>query len=296
MPKTMHKRPLYRFGYLEIAVPEDFPFLVSPIFEQHDREITSLHAHNVVEFGICLDGSGIFVVEDKILPFHAGDVSVITNREMHLAQSTKGTSSHWYWIYLNIEKILYPAYRNSELAATDYLSGAGFSNIVPVTKHPEICLLVKQITEVHYDKKKFKRERLTSLLCLLMTELKVEFGTKRNKTEKEERSRFEPDTLQRIQKAVAFIANHYTERINVGELAKLSGLSLTHFRRLFEKALGKSPVQYLTHVRVAMASAELKQGRKPVGLIAYEAGFNTLSSFNRHFKKQTGVSPREWRR
>jgi transcriptional regulator GlxA family with amidase domain len=110
------------------------------------------------------------------------------------------------------------------------------------------------------------------------------------------RSCFEPDTLQRIQKAVAYIANHYTEKIKVMELARLSGLSLTHFRRLFENALGKSPVQYLTQVRVAMASAELKQSRKPISTIACESGFKTLSSFNRHFRKQAGVSPRDWRK
>ena len=292
----MQKRPLYKFGYSEIILPEDFPFTVSPLFEQSDREITALHSHNVIEFGICLDGNGIFVVEDKILPVHAGDASIITNREMHLAQSTKGTSSHWYWIYVNIEKILYPVFRNSELAGTDYLSGTGFSNIVSVTRHPEICLLIRQIAEIHYGKFQYKKERIISVLCLLMAELRAVFGIASAISKTATRSCFEPDTLQRIQKAVAYIANHYTERINVGKLAKLSALSVTHFRRLFEKALGKSPIQYLTGIRVAMASAELKQSRKPVGMIAYESGFKTLSSFNRHFRKQAGMSPREWRK
>jgi AraC-like DNA-binding protein len=292
----MQKRPLYKFGYSEIILPEDFPFTVSPLFEQSDREITALHSHNVIEFGICLDGNGIFVVEDKILPFHAGDASVITNREMHLAQSTKGTSSHWYWICVNLEKILYPAFRNSEIVGTDYLSGPDFNNIIPVSKYPEICLLIRQIAEIHYGKCQYKKERIISVLCLLMAELRAVFGIASVISKTATRSCFEPDTLQRIQNAVSYIANHYTERIDVGKLAKLSGLSLTHFRRLFEKALGKSPIQYLTEIRVGMASAELKQSRKPIGMIAYESGFKTLSSFNRHFRKQSGMSPRDWRK
>ena len=292
----MHKKPLYKFDYARIDLPEDFPFTVSPMFEQRDREITALHSHNAIEFGICLDGSGIFVVEDKVLPFHAGDASVITNREMHLAQSTKGTSSHWYWIYVNLEKILYPAFHNSEIVGTDYLSGSGFSNIIPVSKCPEICSLIRQMAEIHYGKFPYKRERIISVLCLLMAELRSVFGTAPAISKTATRSCFEPDTLQRIQKAVAYITNHYTEKIKIRELARLSGLSLTHFRRLFENALGKSPVQYLTQVRVAMASAELKQSRKPISMVAYECGFKTLSSFNRHFRKQTGVSPRDWRK
>ncbi len=296
MPKNMQKKPSYKFGYFEISLPEDFPFAVSTLYEQHDREITALHSHNVIEFGICLDGSGIFVIEDKILPFHAGDVSIITNREMHLAQSTRGTSSHWYWIHVNLGKILYPAFQNPEIAGTDYLSGTDFNNIIHVSKYPEICSLVKRITEVHHSRKTFKRERIISLLCLLIAELKTTFGVKKRRPKKEERSCFEPDTLQRIQKAVAYITSHYTEKIKVRELSRLSGLSLTHFRRLFEKALGKTPIQYLTQVRVTMASAELKHSRKPISMIAYESGFTTLSSFNRHFKKQTGISPRDWRK
>ncbi|HBC88856.1 MAG TPA: hypothetical protein DCZ94_18085 [Lentisphaeria bacterium] len=292
----MQKRPLYKFGYSEIGLPETFPLVVSPLFEQGDKEIAALHAHNVIEFGICLDGSGIFVVEDKILPFHAGDASIITNKEMHLAQSTKGTSSHWYWIYVNLEKLLYPAFHNSEIAGTDCLAGPKFNNIIHASRYPQICALVKQIGEIHYGRRPYKEERIISTLCLLMAELRVVFKTSKAVPETTTRSCFEPDTLQRIQKAVAYITNHYTEKIKVSELAKLSGLSLTHFRRLFEKALGKSPVQYLSQVRIAMASAELKHSRKPISMIAYESGFRTLSSFNRHFRKQTGMSPREQRR
>ena len=295
MPYTMHKRPPYKFGYREVELPDEFPFTVSTLYEQKDNEITALHAHNVIEFGICLDGSGIFVVEDKILPFHAGDASVITNKEMHLAQSTKGTSSHWYWIYVNLEKVLYPVFNNSEIARTDYLTGPGFNNIIPVSKYPQICSLVKQITEIHCGKDPFKKERITSILCLLMTELKAAFGNIRTVSKKSARSCFEPDTLQRIQKAVAYITNNYTAEMRMLELSKLSGLSVTHFRRLFEKALGKSPVQYLIQVRIAMASAELKNSHKPISMISYDSGFKTLSSFNRHFKKHTGMSPREWR-
>ncbi|OGV55095.1 MAG: hypothetical protein A2X45_25025 [Lentisphaerae bacterium GWF2_50_93] len=231
-----------------------------------------------------------------MLPYHAGDASIITNREMHLAQSTKGTSSHWYWIYVNLEKILFPAFNNSEIAGADCLAGPQFNNIIHVSRYPQICAMVKQIAEIHYGRKPYRKERTISTLCLLMTELRVVFGTGKPVPRTTTRSCFEPDTLQRIQKSVAYITNHYTEKIKIRELSKLSGLSVTHFRRLFEKALGKSPVQYLAQVRVTMASAELKQGRKPISMIAYESGFKTLSSFNRHFRKQTGSSPREWRK
>jgi len=59
------------------------------------RRSRGLHVHDSLEVGYCYDGRGIFVIEDKVFPFSAGDVCVINSSEMHLARSAEGTESHW---------------------------------------------------------------------------------------------------------------------------------------------------------------------------------------------------------
>ncbi len=298
--KTVRAHPSLSFGYAPISLPEEFPFSVSGLYTQTDKEIVSLHAHDVLELGLCLDGSGIFVVDDKVLPFNGGDVCVITERETHLAQSRAGTVSHWHWLYADLERLLFPVFKNVELVKTDGLHGSGFHNIIAPRAHPRICGFIRELVEIHTSVPDggFVKERTLALFCLLMSELQSAFGVKEGESavSGSVRPRFEPETLSRLQRAVAHITRNYARKIKISELAHLSALSTTHFRRLFEEALGKSPMRYLTHVRLTMASAELVGGQKPVSQIADESGFPTISSFNRHFRAQFGVSPREWRK
>jgi len=81
-----------------ITVDPEFPIDVSGLHHHKDNPITYLHAHNYLEIGYCHEGTGIFVVEGRVFPFVAGDISVIADPQMHLARSTQGTTSLWTWI------------------------------------------------------------------------------------------------------------------------------------------------------------------------------------------------------
>jgi AraC family transcriptional activator of mtrCDE len=82
----------------------------------------------------------------------------------------------------------------------------------------------------------------------------------------------------------------------VGFLATRCRLSVTHFRRRFLQATGRTPLAYLIELRIRIAMGLLAGTQRPVLEIADEIGFPTLSSFNRHFRRLTGAAPRVWRR
>ncbi|MEP4547691.1 MAG: helix-turn-helix transcriptional regulator, partial [Saccharospirillum sp.] len=54
--------------------------------------------------------------------------------------------------------------------------------------------------------------------------------------------------------------------------------------------------QYLTHIRLGHACADLIRTERPVSLVAEQSGFANLSNFNRLFKQYKGVTPRQFRR
>jgi transcriptional regulator GlxA family with amidase domain len=101
--------------------------------------------------------------------------------------------------------------------------------------------------------------------------------------------------MERIAAALDYLAGHHVEPIRVGELARLCHVSVTHFRRLFNQAVGRSPAQYLQRLRVRMAAALLESTDRKVLDVSLEVGYPTLSSFNRHFRSVMGMAPREWR-
>lgn len=95
---------------------------------------------------------------------------------------------------------------------------------------------------------------------------------------------------RRIVQAKLFIDDQYSNRIALDHISDHACLSKYHFLRLFKKAYGTSPHQYLTKVRIASAKDLLKEGR-PVAEVCIQVGFESTPSFIHLFKKNTGVSP-----
>ncbi len=293
----MQKRPKQPFSYAKIELDGEFPAAAGPLYEQRDRAITSLHFHDYHEIGICIDGAGIFVVEGKVLPFKEGDAIFIARDERHLAQSLPGTASHWHWLYFDFERLLCPAFTDTSLADMSQLSGPGFANVVSRDSHPKICALVRSLLEACQGSSPLRREEIVALLALFSIEMRRSFlkGALNGRSPASAGSA-DPDRLGRLGKALEQMARRHGGQFRLSSLAKLCGMSQTHFRRLFQQTLGKSPREYLQQLRIATAMAELDRSARPVSEIALSCGYSTISSFNRQFKESAGVSPRQWRR
>lgn len=236
-------------------------------------------------------------MEGKTLPFKGGDIIFISCGERHLAQSAPGTVSKWHWMYFELEKILYPAFMNAPLADLSTLKGPLFMNVISSEAHPKLCLAARELLNDWQGSGPFQRERIIARLLLFAAEMRSAFQElSRTAGKREADGSSDPDGMRRLDKALERIARDYRKKTPLSKLAAACGLSQTHFRRLFKKAVGKTPLHYLNQMRVAMAMAELDGSRKPVSEIAFSCGFETLSSFNRQFKAGAGLSPRQWRR
>lgn len=78
-------------------------------------------------------------------------------------------------------------------------------------------------------------------------------------------------------------------------LARDHGLSPTHFRRLWNTALGVPPARYRSELLLRRACRELVETRRPIAGIARDLGFADPLYFSRRFRAFTGTSPRAYR-
>ena len=100
---------------------------------------------------------------------------------------------------------------------------------------------------------------------------------------------------RRILKVKDYICKHYTEEIRLADLADLVGMSTTSFSRFFKLRSGKTLSDYVVEMRLGVAARQLVDTTNSVSEICYGCGFNTLSNFNRLFRKYKGCSPTEFR-
>jgi len=102
----------------------------------------------------------------------------------------------------------------------------------------------------------------------------------------------EPPVITRAKK---YIEEHHTEDISLGEVAKSVHTSLYYFCKIFKKHTGLHFTEYVSRIRLEKAKNLLLNPNLRISEIAYEVGFQSLTHFNRVFKKIVGQSPTEYR-
>lgn len=99
----------------------------------------------------------------------------------------------------------------------------------------------------------------------------------------------------RIWKARHFIEQHWAEELSLGKVAQATNTSRNYFSEKFKEATGTNFVKFVARTRFEKAAAMLRNADLRVSEIAFACGFQSLSQFNRTFKKLAGNSPTEYR-
>ena len=283
----------YNIEYAPHEISTDLPIFTDSgsLHILNDEEIISLHTHNCLEIGFCYEGAGIFIVDNQVLPFSTGDLCVIFKNQIHKAQSEQGKTSRWKYLYIDPELLLSKT-QSMEIQALSnlYLQKPLKTSILSSKEFPDISFIIQAILTELEEKASNYKALITSLLCALI--LKIARLIELSETvEIKSRS----ITLERIIPALNYISQNYIKTIHIKELAALCNESCSSFRRHFGKSMHMSPLDYIVKIRIQMASILLKSSDTSILEISEKVGFNSLSSFNRHFKKLHGISPRVWR-
>lgn len=98
-----------------------------------------------------------------------------------------------------------------------------------------------------------------------------------------------------VHKAREYIQQHKMEPLSLATVAQASGASVFHFCKVFKKATGLKFTDYVARVRLEDAKTQLLNPNRRISEIAYDVGFQSLTQFNRMFKRVFGQSPTEFR-
>jgi AraC-like DNA-binding protein len=100
----------------------------------------------------------------------------------------------------------------------------------------------------------------------------------------------------RIHKVFEFIMKNYKHEIYLQEIASMLNMSTVSFSRYFKHHTRKTFSEYVTEIRISHACSMLMQDNESISQISYSSGFENLSNFYRHFRKITGIIPKDYRK
>jgi len=99
-----------------------------------------------------------------------------------------------------------------------------------------------------------------------------------------------------LQLALRFIRDHYRERINIKDIARVSAMSTRGLYKAFQRQMNMTVYEYITQQRLAEAERMLLDTQASVEDIANYCGFGLYRNFYNAFKKHKGTTPKAWRR
>ena len=99
----------------------------------------------------------------------------------------------------------------------------------------------------------------------------------------------------RIDKVIQFILNNYKNDIYIEQIASKLNMSIASFSRYFKHHTHKTFSNYVTEIRISHACRLMMDSHYNISEICYMSGFENQSNFYRHFKKFTGVIPKEYK-
>lgn len=267
----------FSYNIDNIKMQEKIPLIVFDYGVSEDT-ITELHCHNTFEIGICKKGNGIFVIGNKIYSYKPGDVVVISKDIYHRAHANDPNDDLWTFCYFILE---------DWVQVDDEYS---FNLVLNKFDNYEICTFMKILFQ---EIEKSKNENNTKIISSLLFTIYLYLKKSNNYQNLSNKSNPNIVLDTRIRKAIELMAN--IENLSITEIAKECCLSESYFRQLFFKQIGLSPKEYQTSIKIKKSMTLLLYSNDTILKIALDCGFDSISNFNRSFKKITGKSPLLWK-
>ncbi len=268
--------------------PDGFPICVE---RRTPQEPFGPHAHEFAELVIITGGKGLHVIGQDSWELTGGDVFVIQGHGEHEYQNLQD---------LHLVNILYQP-NQLKIMLLDLPSVAGYHALFTLepSRQPaggRLHLNIKELAHINglVDQLENELKHREAGFAFVATAHFMQIIGVLSRCYGRSPS---PDAraLLRIGEALSHLEKNVCCDVNLDELASIAHMSRRSFLRVFQSATGSSPLTWQIGQRMIRACSLLRNTDKRVTEIAFEVGFNDSNYFTRQFRKNTGVSPRNYR-
>ena len=263
-----------------------------PFFAQLGGHDEPLYMHTHVDFAeltLITDGSARHVVGGDSYPISSGEVFVIHQRVVHGYEETDKLRLY----NIMFDPRLLPDSDISESAGFKALfsperASRSFSSHLSLDSRDleSVAHLFRRIYREYSEKRVGWKTAVQGDFLKLTVVLSRLYDFDRVKGD---------HGMEKIAGAAAYIERNYAENISVAKLAEMSNYSVRQFIRLFKKAFGCIPTEYIANLRMQKARELLRGKAASITDIALFCGYGDSNYFSRIFRKYNGMTPSEYR-
>ena len=268
----------------------DFPVAYYYVNQEHPSYTMPFHWHREWEIirvlegtlSLSVDGHEIIAMKDDILLLREGILHGGTPLDCVYECFNFDLDS----LFANVRSVrdyLRPFFRNHFLPTIHYPNCA-----------PDVYPIVDELLSVFQDDtpESFRRLiTLSNISRLFAILLQKGYYTENTKTSSDT-----TDRIAQLKPVLEYIETHFSENLSLTELSGIIGMNPKYFCRFFSSLTRQTPMNYVNYYRIEQAATMLSTTNMTVTEIGMECGFNDTCHFVKTFKKQKGLTPKQYQK
>jgi len=261
----------------------------------HPHDLTEVeHSHDFCELVIVTHGQAMHWLEGTDFPVTAGDIFLLQGHQRHYFYERKDLDL--INIMYDPEKIALPenelrrmpGYCAMFMLEPTYRRQHRFASRLHLTRVP--LARVEQLAEEMEREREEANPGYEVALRAKLLELMVYLSRAYTNTDTTE-----AHALLRVGNVIGALENDFSKDWRLDELLTIAHMSRSNLMRIFRKATGQTPIEYLMRLRIQRAMEMLRNSTLTITEIALEVGFNDSNYFTRQFRRILGESPSGFR-
>lgn len=261
-----------------------------------DRHRVRMNRHGYFEVLYLCSGSANCHIQDRLLPFNEGDLAIIGSTLYHRIECQSSSPLTIAAMFFEPDMIRCDGASDSAEYLTPFLlQDADFPHIVPAeTGIPRqvLDMMLRIRSELPASTPR-SRLALKTYLKMLLIHLVNQYAQYAGTVETFQRQQ---QALDRLRPLFRYLGDHCDNTIQVGQAARICGMSESHFMSVFKRVTGLSFVTYINHYRIERAQALLAKTDESMASISQQVGFCDQSYFGMIFRRIVGMTPVTYRR
>lgn len=283
--------------YSPKTFPQDFPFRIKfTDMEPYYCMNNTFHWHNYLEIAFVKRGKGVYYVENRAYEMNEGDIVVINNIEPHYMEVLPPENMVMPVVMFEPQLILSSEnHFDYQYLEPFFERSSNFNNKIDSKSEigKEIFRFLSEIETEYINQSTGYKLMIKAKLLHIITYLIRHY---QDDTKQPETLKAKNRKLDKLEKVFSYINTHYSEKIELHNLAELVYMSPNYFSSFFKQCTGFSPIEYLNKMRVSEAIKLMKNTDKTIAEIALDCGFNNLANFNKIFRHFTDTTPSSLRK
>ncbi|HBN84918.1 MAG TPA: hypothetical protein DDZ89_13870 [Clostridiales bacterium] len=300
MSRTKDTKPV-RLNKAEIQFTKAIPYKVY-LLDYGNMSGTAYHTHDYVQIWYVIDGKCGHKVEDTIYGLTKGSLFILPPYVSHVIQPLGETNLKIFGCEFS------PSFVDETMRSiASGHSGFDAKYMKPIFTVTNVLqpnlnltgqamlevesLFTQMLKEYTFERKYYEFNIKTDLIKLLVIIARENVDNRSSLTN----NGFD-SYKENMNKAIGYINNHYSDKIYVDDICKIAAMSKTYFSHYFKQSTGKTFTEYINHLRVRKAMVLLTETQDSILEICNSCGYHDNTYFSRVFKKETGLSPGQYRR